>query len=144
MNTTLNVIDRIKSTHHIKSDYAVAKLLNVSKQSVSYYRNKGSQFDAATAYRAAKLIEMNPTELLASLHKERASNDDEYKMWEKVESECNLVKDVKKQGVIDALTAASKGKTSPAQRQILAKITAQCILCKIDNFEENNTLEPKS
>jgi len=132
MNTTLDVINRIKSVHHVNSDYAVAKLLGVTRQAISKYRNKGQQFDDSVAFRAAKLVKMNPARLVTILHKERAANDDELNAWNEIESKCNLALDLKKQEVIETFDAAIKGKLNAKQKRKLRSIAEQCILCKID------------
>jgi len=142
MNTTNQVLDRIQSEFGLPSDYAISKVLGITRAAVSRYRNKGQQFDDSIAYRAAKLLELDPADLLASLHTERAANDDESSAWDSIRKKCELAKQVKKQTVIDALEAASKGETSTAQRKILAELTQQCILCKIGIISENSTFSP--
>jgi len=131
MNTTNTVLDRIKSQYRLPSDYAIAKLLGLTKGAIYNYRKNRSNFDDGAAYRAANLVKINPVELVASLHKERASCDDEYQVWSKIAKEVKFIKLVKKQEAIDALNAAGNGDLSPSQRKIILKIAEQCILCKI-------------
>jgi predicted transcriptional regulator len=128
MNATNTVLNRIKQELDLPSDYALAKVLGVGQSCITNYRKNRSNFDDSKAFRAAKLIKLNPRELLARLHKERAKSDDEFYQWDKVERETKLVKSLKKQDVIDAMKAASSGKATPAQMRILGDISEQCIL----------------
>jgi predicted transcriptional regulator len=142
MNTTLQVLDLIKSTHNVTSDYAVSKLLGVTRATISRYRNSGGQFDDKVADRAAKLIKTDSAKLIASLHRERAMKGIDKEIWMDIESKCNFAKDAKKQEVIEALSEAAKEVKSPAHRKILAELTQQCILCKIGNIRRTATFSP--
>lgn len=129
MNTTNQLLDRIKAQHNLPSDYAISKILGITRSAVSAYRKNKRQLDDSLAVKAAKLAEIDVTELVANLHRERAISDLEIKMWNDVESKNNFVKQVKQQDVIEALKAASNGRTTPTQRRLISKITELCILC---------------
>jgi len=141
MNTTLQVIDRIKAEHHIESDYAAAKLLGISRQSMSKYRNNKNQFSDDVAYRAAELAKMSPFKVIASLQSERNNLQSNREVWTEMERKDSLVEMMQKQEVIEALQSAISGNTSASQRKILVAITEQCILCKIGHFPKIDTFE---
>lgn len=81
MKTTLQYIDAIKLRHGIESDYAVAKLLGVTRGAVSSYRVGRTFFDDLTALRAAELLGLNPLEVIAAANAERAKSDDARRTW---------------------------------------------------------------
>jgi len=142
MNTTNEVIDRIKSEHHLPSDYAAAKLLGVSKQSMSKYRNNKNQFSDDVAYRAAELAKLSPFKVIASLQSERKNQQSNKEIWSEMEKKDRLVKKIQNQEVIQAIQSAADGTASPAQRKILAELTELCILCKIGIISKNATFSP--
>lgn len=67
-----DVIEQIKAKHRLPSDYAVAKLLEISTTTISHYRNRGSNMDVATAFKAAELLEVDPALLIAEMELKRA------------------------------------------------------------------------
>jgi predicted transcriptional regulator len=142
MTTTLTVIDRIKSNHNITSDYAVAKLLGVSRQSVSYYRSKGSQFDDTTALRAAKLADIDPYKLLASLHSEKAVTDDSAEFWKDLKNTRETLKSLKDMDYQQAIHALLNGTATNKQKDLVKRVSQQCILCKIGNIRKTATFSP--
>lgn len=134
MNATNEVLDRIKSKHNLSSDYALAKLMNVGQSCISNYRKNRSQFDDKKAFAAAKLAEIDPVELLAKLHKERAANDDDFGVWDEIEKNRKTAKAFSQQNVIDAIKAVASGKLSKKHQAIFKQISEQCILCSIRNI----------
>ena len=84
---TVDYLGAIKKRHNIKSDYAVAKLLKVSRQTISGYRNTGSTFDHVVAARAAALLDLDPVKVLADIEVERAERaklPEQREVWERV------------------------------------------------------------
>lgn len=81
MKTTQQYIDAIKLRRNVDSDYAVAKLLGVSKQAVSRYQLGKGSFDDLTALRAAELLGVNPLEVIAAANAERARTEDVRSTW---------------------------------------------------------------
>jgi len=81
MKTTLDYVDAVKIKHDLPSDYALAKLLGVSKQAVSNYRLGKGGFDDLTAVRVAELLNLNPMEVIAVANRERAKSEDARRVW---------------------------------------------------------------
>lgn len=82
MPTCTDYIDKIKTINNIESDYAVAKLLGVSRQRMSNYRNKIRFFDDLTAMKVAELLQINALEVIANVNKERATTAKEKDAWQ--------------------------------------------------------------
>ncbi|MBL8433666.1 MAG: hypothetical protein JNL99_01900 [Zoogloea sp.] len=78
---TPEILDAIKRTQGVESDYAVAKLLGVTRSAVSKYRLGGSHLDDATAIKAAALAGLNPGFVIACAHRERAKTAEEKAVW---------------------------------------------------------------
>jgi transcriptional regulator with XRE-family HTH domain len=148
MCTTSEVLDRLKAEFGISSDYATAKLLGVNKATISNYRHGKRKLDTTVAYRAAKLLNSDPVELLTKLNKERAANEDERQVWDEIDRLCTVRKSIKNQEFIAALRAASENKLTKKHREILKRYAEHCILCKIaekpknSRFKTLSTLKP--
>lgn len=84
MITTLELINQLKTAYSLPSDYAVCKKLGVSRNLVNNYKVKGSCMDDTTAVKVAELLELDPFEVIASMHFERAQkkgNQKELEFW---------------------------------------------------------------
>lgn len=79
--STLRYLDAIKQRHDVKSDYAVSKLLGITRQQVSNYHRRGEFFSDITALRVAELLDIEFMEVLAAQNAERARRPDERKVW---------------------------------------------------------------
>ena len=84
MKTTLEFIADLKKKTGIESDYAAAKLLNVTGTALSSYRNGKSHFSDDVAMRVADLLELDPAYVVACIHAERAKRAEEKKLWERI------------------------------------------------------------
>ena len=80
---TVDYLDELAKLTDTGSDYAVAKLLGVSRQWVSHYR-RGRTFSDETAVKVAQLLGIPPGIILADMHAERASSDDVATAWRQV------------------------------------------------------------
>lgn len=69
---TKDLLDAIRLRHNLRSDYMVAKLLDVSTQNVSNWRAGRSGMSDDVALRAAALLELDPGYVLVSVAAERA------------------------------------------------------------------------
>lgn len=81
---TVDYMDRVMREKGIPSDYALAKVLGVTKQTVSRYRLGITQFDDSVALRVAELLDIEPGIVLIDMHAERTKNDDVRSVWERV------------------------------------------------------------
>lgn len=82
---TIDYLDALKERYQV-SDYKVARLLGKTSASTSQYRKKGTTFDDATAIRVAELLNMDPVEVIADMHAERAKDDQVREVWKRVAS----------------------------------------------------------
>lgn len=85
MNTTISLLDRLKRETALKSDYAIAKELNTSRQAVSHYRTGRSQMDTDGVFHVAELLGMSHAETLAALaaiEAERAKDEQTRATWQ--------------------------------------------------------------
>lgn len=78
---TIEYVDAVKSRLHITSDYAVAKALGVTKQAVSRYMKGTGYFDDYVAIRVAKLLEIEPLQVIADVNLQRAQNAEVRAVW---------------------------------------------------------------
>lgn len=74
MITTIELLDTLKSELDLPSDYAVAKLLNVSPQAVSKWRN-GKAMSEDHAIIAARLLKLDEDMVILSNLVERQTNE---------------------------------------------------------------------
>ena len=128
MNTTNAVIDRIKSQHNVTSDYAVSKLLGVTRTSLSDYRHNRRQFSDEIAFRAAKLVDLNPVELLTNLHSERASNDIESELWKSISKMSETVKQLNTKEYNEAINALLDGNATEKQKKLVRESQSMYIM----------------
>ncbi|RQX89622.1 helix-turn-helix domain-containing protein [Burkholderia stagnalis] len=82
MKTTSEWLDALKARLALPSDYAVAKILGVTRQRVSSWRNGRATFEDDVAFRVAELLEINPLEVLVSNRAERSKSEDQRHAWE--------------------------------------------------------------
>lgn len=69
-------IDRVKKTRGLDSDYAAAKLLGVTRQTISQYRSKGSTLDESAAISVAEALGMAPAGIILDQMAERVKNNE--------------------------------------------------------------------
>lgn len=81
MKTTIDFLDGIKESQGVDSDYMTAKLLGVTRATVSRYRCGLSHFDDATAMKAANLLGIDAGYVIACAHRERAKTAEEKAVW---------------------------------------------------------------
>ena len=74
MTTTIEYLDAIKTKTGAPSDYAIAKLLGISRASVSNYRNGHTYFDDDICVKVASLLDVDPIEVVINVHAERSTN----------------------------------------------------------------------
>lgn len=68
-------IEKIKTTHGLESDYAVAKRLGVSRFTVSGYRNRpGATFDEEIAFKVAEALGVDPVGIIIDQVAERSKS----------------------------------------------------------------------
>lgn len=66
-------VEKLKVAHGIQSDYAAAKMLRVTRNAVSNYRNKpDSTFDVVVAVRVAELLNLTAVAVIVDQVIERS------------------------------------------------------------------------
>jgi len=95
MDTTNVLIDRCKASIGATSDYRLAKVLNISKTTVTHWRNGRSRPDDLMVIRMAGLMRRDPAAVIAELHAERAKCAETRNLWMRIaaqlSSPCELV-----------------------------------------------------
>lgn len=84
MKTTIEFLDAVKAKHGIKSNYALAKLMEQTDTAVARWMHGKNTFSDETAMQVADLLEIDPAYVVACIHAERAKHDKERKMWERI------------------------------------------------------------
>ena len=78
---TTEYLNAVKTLHSIESDYRLAKVLGLTQQALSNYRNRGTVMDATTALRVAELLNKPPLAVIADTEIERARRPEIKKTW---------------------------------------------------------------
>jgi len=81
METTNQLLDRVKAEYDIKSDYALAPLLRCSRAAVSNYRTRGTLLSDELAIWVADLLNEDRAYILACVAYERAKSDVAKTAW---------------------------------------------------------------
>jgi hypothetical protein len=84
MLTTLDWLSALKTRTSIKSDYGIAKLLELDTASISGYRSKRNFLGAKTAHKVANQLEIDPAYVYLCAQIERAKSDEERVMLERL------------------------------------------------------------
>lgn len=84
MKTTIEYLDLVKDEHGVQSDYALAKLLGVTTQSIGQYRNGRSAIGIETAMRIGELLKIDGHAIYADGQIERAKNAQVQDFWRSV------------------------------------------------------------
>ncbi len=77
---TVEYLDELAKLTETGSDYAVSKLLGLSRQWISHYRN-GRTFSDETAVKVAQLLGIPEGVILADMHAERAASGPVAEAW---------------------------------------------------------------
>ncbi len=81
MKTTLEFIADVKAKFGIDSDYAAAKILGVSKMTLSSYRNGKSHLGDEAACKVAELLNLDSSYVMACIASERAKKPEVKAAW---------------------------------------------------------------
>lgn len=84
---TIKYLEEAKKRLGIKSDYALAKNLGLKKQTVSGYTTGTRIMDDYTAARIAKIITINPLEVISAANAEREKDRRRREFWEAITKE---------------------------------------------------------
>ncbi len=81
---TCDYLDEVMRVRGITSDYALAKALNITRQTISGYRNKNTSLHDDVAIRVAQLLGIEPGIVLIDMHAERSKTAEIRSVWERV------------------------------------------------------------
>jgi hypothetical protein len=84
VKTTAEYLDEVKARLNLPSDYALAKHWQVSKQDISSYRAGNRTLGEDRALEVARILQINPAEVLIATQAERAKSDQAREVWEAV------------------------------------------------------------
>lgn len=85
MNTTTHLFDRYKETLGVRSDRQAAMKLGVKVQTVSNWRTRGSQAEAATIDSMCKHLKEDPMPWLLRIQAEQGGDDSRNsQVWQRV------------------------------------------------------------
>lgn len=84
MKSTADFIQEIKVKYDLKSNYAVAKLLDQTDTAIARWSKGKSTFSDESAIHVAKLLDLDPAYVVACVHAERAKPSEEKKLWERI------------------------------------------------------------
>lgn len=85
MKNTIQFLDAVMSRYALPSDYAMAKVLGITRSAVSRYRNHPeATFDDATALKIAAALETDPGYVFACMAAQRAKVEQVRRIWEEL------------------------------------------------------------
>lgn len=75
-------LDALRTELHLPSDYALIKILGVSKGAISNYRNNKTHFDDAVCRRVAELLGKHHGLVMLDMQRERARSPEDKAAWQ--------------------------------------------------------------
>ncbi|MDN7873833.1 MULTISPECIES: helix-turn-helix domain-containing protein [Burkholderia cepacia complex] len=81
MKTTIEWLDAVKARLDLPSDYAAAKVLGVTRQRVSAWRNGRQTFEDEVCLQVAEILGIDPFEVLANVKIERSTDEARRAVW---------------------------------------------------------------
>lgn len=99
------------------TDYRISKLLNVSTAATTRWRSGKGTFDDTTAIRVAQLLELDPAEVVADMHAERAKDEQVRDLWQRMAKQFHRAAAVGGVAVILSLGGGGSGDVQAASLQ---------------------------
>jgi len=84
MNTTNQYLDAVKARYSLASDYAIAKKLGLSPNSVRNYRRGITTMDENVSYLVAEMLEISPEQVIVAAQIEREKKPELRAVWESI------------------------------------------------------------
>lgn len=81
MQSTYALCRAIQRRHKIPSDYALAKMMKVTRQTASKWVNKKAFFSDENAIQCARLLSLSPAYVLACTRFEKAKSPEARAAW---------------------------------------------------------------
>lgn len=137
MSTSTELLDTLKGLPGIKSDYAIAKALDVHTQQVSRWRTGTGQMSPDYIAKAAELAGLDPAPLIAKVEAERAQTPAARKLFEQLHDAAELVDLLKRSPALRAQIEkqmrefAETIENEEEKARFLSISKSVCILCYI-------------
>lgn len=80
-NATNAFLNRLAALYELRSDYAIAAFLGVSRQHVSHWRREKVQFSDDQAVLVAERLDIPPIEIIAAIGAQRAREEKTRNAW---------------------------------------------------------------
>jgi DNA-binding XRE family transcriptional regulator len=84
MKTTIEYLDAVRAKLDLPSDYAIAKVLGVSRESVSAFRNAKSSMGIETCLKVGEILQIDGHAVYADGQIERAKKPEIADFWKSV------------------------------------------------------------
>ncbi len=84
MRNTIEVLEALKAKTGAPSDYALHKILGVTRQAISVYRSGNGSFSDEMALKVASILEVEPCLILAIAYADRTANTEVKAVWKTV------------------------------------------------------------
>lgn len=78
---SVKYLEMLREKLPVKSDYAIAKALEISQGAVCHYMKGNRVMDDTTALKVAKLLEIEPMQIIAAANADREKGSNK-EMWE--------------------------------------------------------------
>lgn len=129
MKTTADFLDDLQVKLCVKSDYAVGKLLEIHRQTLSHYRLKKGAFDDEMSLRVAEILELDSAYVMACMHHQRAKQPEVKAAWaHAAEVLYGLAAALAIMAILPTFTLPDYALSSVA---FVGSISSECILCQI-------------
>lgn len=81
MKTTIDFLTAVKTAKGLTSDYQLAKFLGLTQSSISLSMTGRTYLGDESAIKVAEALEIDPAQVIASVHYERAKKAEEKAVW---------------------------------------------------------------
>jgi plasmid maintenance system antidote protein VapI len=82
--STISYLEKAKEALNIKSDYALAKHLGISRFTMSGYITGRRTIDNYTAAKLAEALDIDPMEIIAAAEEEREKDEKKRDFWRQI------------------------------------------------------------
>lgn len=81
MKTTIDFLNAVKAAKNLTSDYQLAKFLGLTQSSISLSMSGRTYLGDESAIKVAEALKIDPAQVIASVHYERAKKEEEKAVW---------------------------------------------------------------
>ena len=104
--TTQELIERLRDFTETRSDYAVSKLIGVTRSNMTHYKN-GGQFDNTVALKVSEILNTSYISIIAKIECEKNHKPEDAKLWSKYLKRLTVAAGLAAVTVMMILTAGS-------------------------------------